>query len=346
MSIIEVAKLAGVSHATVSRVINNKDCVSEDSSRRVREAMDRLNYTPPLRRRGPRPKPKGVSSQIDSVAMLMFGTDPRPVLSPVSSLVIGAVEHALAKSDISLVLSQVNDPRKLPAALMAGRIGGLILHGNVPDPRIAQYLKRHPAVWVMSPRNQSGYWGDRVAPNNFRIGQMAAEYFLERGHQSMAFIMSARSDNLGFATRAQGFMQTASAAGARAELLEDAVIDLSELGDVRAERKHIGLLIDRFMALPDRPTGLFVPRGQATVMVYEALRERGVTIGDEGVKVLACDLDPSLASINPSPDFIDVCPGRVGEVAVKHLLSHLKNRDLDVQAVLSIEPRLTLASDG
>lgn len=346
MSIIDVAKLAGVSHATVSRVINNKDCVSPDSSRRVREAMARLNYTPPLRRRGPRPKPVEMSSQINSVAMLMFGTDPRPLLSPVSSLVIGAVEAALAKFDISLVISQVKDSQKLPAALVAGQVGGLILHGNVPDSKIVKHLKRYPAVWVMSPRSESGYWGDRVVPNNLKIGQIAAEYFLERSHKSLAIIMTARGDNLGFATRAKGFVETASGAGVGAYMLQDPLLDASEPGDLRAEREHIGLLIDQFMKLPDRPTGLFVPRGQVTVMVYEALRERGVVVGDGGVKILTCDMDSSLAGIRPSPDFIDVCPNRVGEVAVKHLLANLEGRDTDVQAVLTIDPKLTLVADA
>lgn len=345
MSIVEVAKLAGVSHATVSRVINNKDCVSEESSLRVREAMSQLNYTPPLRRRGPRPRVQGVTQQINTVAMLMFGTDPRPVISPVSSLVIASVERALTKLDISMILCQVKDHRKLPAALMAGYVGGLIMHGNVPDPRIAKYLKQLPTVWVMSPRSQSGYWGDRVAPDNFKIGQLAAEYFLERGHKSVAFIMSARTDNLGFAIRAQGFMETALSSDVSAELIQSSLIDSFDVGDARSERQHIATLIDRFCALPHRPTGLFVPRGQAMVMVYEALRERGVTIGPGGVTVLSCDPDPTMAGLNPSPDFIDVCPGRVGEVAVKHLLGHLKDRDLDVQSLLSIEPRLTLASD-
>jgi DNA-binding LacI/PurR family transcriptional regulator len=55
MSITRVAKLAGVSSSTVSRVINNHPRVAPETAEAVRKAMEKLNYTPSDRRPGPKP---------------------------------------------------------------------------------------------------------------------------------------------------------------------------------------------------------------------------------------------------------------------------------------------------
>jgi LacI family transcriptional regulator len=52
MSVMEVAQLAGVSQATVSKVLNNYPSVSREKARLVRDAMKQLNYVPTSRRRG------------------------------------------------------------------------------------------------------------------------------------------------------------------------------------------------------------------------------------------------------------------------------------------------------
>ena len=54
MSIVSVAKLAGVSIATVSRVINDLDNVRGETAEQVRAAMKQLGYTPPRVKRGPK----------------------------------------------------------------------------------------------------------------------------------------------------------------------------------------------------------------------------------------------------------------------------------------------------
>lgn len=344
MSIVEVAKLAGVSHTTVSRVLNSKPGVSAVAFERVQEAIRQLDYTPPQRRRGPQPKVPGRGDMVGAVALLMFGTDPRPMFSPVSSAVIHSIEQALSDLGISFVLAQVKEVDRLPPAVLEGKVDGLILHGHLPGLEIAQRLRSIPSVWIMSARSKAGYWGDRVAPDNYRIGALAAENLIDQGHASLGYL-SVRSDHIGFATRAEGFMETAAAQGVSAQMVEVNMTDSFLPGDVKGEREYIDALIDQFVSLPEMPTGLFVPRGQATVMVYEALRARGVELGSD-VVVLSCDPDMALASLNPAPATIDVRPDRVGRVAVEHLLKNLSPSDFETRTLKLIEPRLVSSLDS
>src|SRR5690606_29746278 len=76
MSITEVAKLAGVSTSTVSRVINNHPRVAPETAAAVRKAMDTLSYAPSDRRPGPKPASRNRSTT-GSIAFLAFGTSRR-----------------------------------------------------------------------------------------------------------------------------------------------------------------------------------------------------------------------------------------------------------------------------
>ena len=73
MSISKVAKLAGVSSSTVSRVINNHPRVAPETAQSVRRAMHTLNYTPSDRRPGPKPASRNRNGVAD-IAFLVLGT--------------------------------------------------------------------------------------------------------------------------------------------------------------------------------------------------------------------------------------------------------------------------------
>lgn len=337
MSIIEVAKLAGCSHTTVSRVINQKPGVSTEAATRVQEAMRKLSYIPPVKRRGPQPKQRRVI-RTGNVAVLMIGTDATPLTAPVSAAAIHAVENALGSLGYSMALSHIRDEARLPSMVTRGDVDGLILHGNPPGTHLANQLKRFPAVWIMSARSESGYWGDRVCTDNSAIGHRAAEYLIARGHERVAFLY-VDATHRGFPQRAEAFARTSEAAGASCEIVRGEQLPDYKPGDFRAERLFINGLIDRFAALENRPTGLFIPRGQTIVMVFEALRSRGIEPGRD-VMVIACDNDPALAGLNPQIATIDVRPDRIGQLAVEQLMARIEKPELHARANILVEPTL------
>ncbi len=343
MSIVKVAKLAGCSHTTVSRVINQKPGVSLEVTGRVQEAIAKLRYVPPVKKRGPVPKSSRIA-KTGNVAVLMIGTEVTPLISPVSATAVHAVESALADLDYSMSLGQVGDDGKLPTVVTRGDVDGLILHGNPPSAELATRLKRVPGVWMMSPRSETGYWGDRVCPDNAAIGRLAAEYLIDRGHERIGFLVI-DATHLGFPARAEAFVKTAQAAGVGCDVIARDLIPDAAPGDFRAKRKFIDRLIERFAGLPDRPTGLFVPKGQSTLMVFEALRARGIEPG-RGVTVIACDNDPVLAGLDPAIATIDVRPDRVGQYAVQQLMTRMARPEFFAHSTIHIEPTLVEPGDA
>lgn len=337
MSIVQVAKLAGCSHTTVSRVINQKPGVSDEAATRVQAAIRKLNYVPPVKRRGPQRK-GGRRARTGNVAVLMFGAEATPLVAPVASAAIHAIEEALGAEGYSMSFGKVRDEARLPAIVARGDVDGLILHGEAPSPAVADRLQRMPGVWIMSPRGKSGYWGDRVSFDNPAIGRAAAEHLIDHGHKRIGFLYL-DATHLGFRHRADAFAEAAHDAGVVCETLRGERPPDYTPGDFRAERAYIDHLVARYADMPDRPTGLFVPRGQATLMVFEALRSRGIEPRRD-VAVIACDTDPALAGLSPQIPTLDVRPDRLGQQAVEQLLRRIDKPDPFTRVNILIEPTL------
>ncbi|MAX23807.1 MAG: hypothetical protein CMJ19_04810 [Phycisphaeraceae bacterium] len=343
MSIVEVAKMAGVSHATVSRVINGGEGVSPKSVQRVTKAMQQLGYTPPVVRRGPQPRSRR-KQRTGNIAVLLFGTDPSMALASITAAVVHGAESALAESGYNMILSQIGDERRLPPNVTSGNVDGLLLHGFPPSRDLAQKLSCNPCVWFLSRRSRLGYWGDRVGPDNEAIGTMALDYLKERGHKQVAFL-HVNSCHMGFSQRAESFEAAAHEAGLGVDVLVDG--NVTNLMDLKEEldQQRIGNMIDRLLELPNRPTGVFVPRASLMALVYRSLYQRGITPGKD-MQFIACDYHPMLDGLFPVPATIDIQPEIVGRQAVKQLLWRMDHpRDL-VRADIQVQPRLIEGQDA
>lgn len=339
MSISEVAKLAGVSHATVSRVINHRPGVSHDKTRKVRDAMKRLNYTPPAKRRGPRPKSRS-GVQTGNIALLFVGTDPALVVAPVAGGVLHAAEDALAERGFNMIVGQLSDSDRLPPTVASGQVDGILMHGYPPSSKMAEILKQFPTVWMLSQRRQRGYWGDRVAPDNQAIGRVAAEYLVERAHKHVAFL-HCNTTHMGFEVRASSFLGWSQDAGvSTATIVSDP--DSDHLSPTEQDsQQHIDLLVRKLLELSPRPTGVFVPRDTLAVKVYRALREQGAEPGRD-ITIVSCDNNNILAGLSPRPATIDVRPDVIGARAVDQLIWRMENPFTPVRSVCLVEPRIIL----
>jgi len=335
---VEVAKLAGVSHATVSRVINRRADVSPDSVQRVQAAMRQLRYVPPAKRRGPKPKASGVRT--GNIGVLFVSEAPTLATSPVTAFVLHAIEQEAAAQGFSVMLGQVTAANGLPQSVTSGRVDGLLMHGMPPSNDIRQQLSRYSAcVWLLSQRRQRGYWGDRVSPDNQAIGEMACRHLIDRGHRRIAAI-NCDPSHLGFAARARGFEDAAREGGIFFKTLTDQQAVLGHSAPSTPETEQFDALIDQLLGIEGpMPTGLFVPRDALTIQMYRALRRRGIKPGHD-IEIVSCDNIPAIDALDPKPTTIDVRPDEIGRRAVEQLVWRINRRDAPMNVTAMIEPRL------
>jgi LacI family transcriptional regulator len=340
MSMVEVAKLAGVSHATVSRVINGRADVSPASVQRVREAIQELRYVPPARRRGPKPKASGVRT--GNIGVLFVGEAPTLATSPIAAFVLHAIEQEAAARGFSVMFGQVTSAGNLPQSVVTGRVDGLLMYGPPPSPDVRQKLSRYAAcVWLLSQRRQRGYWGDRVSPDNHKIGEMACRYLVDRGHEQIATV-DCDPSHFGFSARTQGFEETAEEAGVFFKTLSNGSGIEEKAPPLADGRTSFDVLVDQLVAKPGpMPTGLFVPRDLLTIQMYRALRRRGIQPGRD-VEIISCDNIPALDALDPRPTTIDVRPEEIGRRAVEQLVCRINDRSAPLNVTTMVEPRLVL----
>jgi len=332
MSIVEVAKLAGVSHATVSRVINNRPGVSPECVILVRQAMQDIGYKPSGRGR------HNGQSRVGTVALLMIGADLTLMMAPVAGAVLHAIEDTLADLGQNLILGKLNDSGRLPPSVANGRVDGLLLYGYPPPKSFRSRLAKYPCVWLMSPRAARGYWGDRIEPDNEAIGRIAAEYLVGEGHKHIA-MLNLLPDHMGYDLRTRTFADTAKSLGAKAQVFVDGQIKPEAPFVAEFEEHAVSSLVDQYLAMSPRPTGLFVPRDPLTAMVYHELRSRGVEPGRD-VAIVSCNNEPVLSGLDPKPATIDLRPELIGRQAVEQLTIRIKKPHDPVSVVSVVEPKL------
>ena len=144
MSIVEIAKQAGVSISTVSRYFNQPDKVSHDAAGRIRAVTTRLNYQPDIRRPGPKTSER-VGIKTGTIAFLSLGDyAPEKMLKmPAFPVLLGSIQRTLIERQLSLLLAHL-DPGSgnIPGCIDPRFCDGVILFGRDDRPGLKEKLVR------------------------------------------------------------------------------------------------------------------------------------------------------------------------------------------------------------
>lgn len=338
MSIVDVAKLVGTSNATVSRVINRRGGVSPETARAVRKAMKEIGFVPSERRPGPKPNSKRAPARKGQVALLINGEAGHANPSSGFGLLLQGIEAALAEAGMRLNVVFASDVAAIPSALEGQRPDGLLLMGEPPVADAESMYRQLPVVWLMANRTRP-HWGDHVLPDSEAIGQMAARYLLARGHRELAFV------NVGhaawfFDARAEAFEIAARETAAKTEVL--AVPDAYHRS-LAGAAQHDGArraVLDKYLALSPRPTGLFVADDCQALWMHSLLLHAGLKPGKD-VELISCNNETVyLQTLQPRPATMDIRFELIGQSGVEQLLRRIASPGFPGRVIMQIEPAL------
>lgn len=318
MSIVKVAAKAGVSIATVSRVMNASHLVNAATARRVTDAMRELNYSaaPGSKRRGRKAGPRG-HLRYKTVAFLWTGA--RPSASSITGIeMLQGASAALRGHNVNLLVDHVGAEGRLPAAVASGEVDGLLIHGPEPQQDVVRHLCRLPTVWLLSPG--SSEWGDRVRPDHERLGIDALNHLAAAGCRRVACVTYAPKHGIFYALRASGFGHQAAERG----------IDCTMVGlDVEPQATHsarfrvAALLVEKIAALSPAIDGLFISN-ELGAYVHEQLGRRGLRPMID-FTMIAGDRDFAPQHLEPPPVLVTVHGMELGRLAVDLLFWRLAN---------------------
>ena len=283
----EVASLASVSIATVSRVVNRSPNVRADTRQAVEEAIERLGYVPNRAAR------TLVTRRTDTIALVVSESESRVFSDPFFPAIVEGITAAIAETELQLLLLLAQGEReheKVERYLRQGHVDGVILmslHGEDPLPRA---LTEAGVPTVLSGRPRPGERLPYVDADNRGGAEAATAHLLSAGRTTVATI-TGPLDMTAAIDRSQGYADALSAAGraVRDELVENG--DFGEDSGARAMRA----LLEREPGVD----GVFVANDLMAIGALAALRSAGRRVPGDVAVVGFDDIAAASASTPP-----------------------------------------------
>jgi len=311
VTIQDVAKIAGISVSTVSRVLNGKTDVASETQDRILSVIKDLGYTTNLAAKSMR------SFRKDIVGLIM-----PDIAYPFAIEVMKGVNRAIAESEFDLLVYTTGDVRKSGRASHEQKYVSL-LNNSIADgviivaPVTDKFSTDAPIVSIDPLMRDPNYAA--VHATNYQGALDAMNYLLGLGHQRIGFI-TGRVELESSARRLKGYRDALKKAGISIDE------QLITVGDYTAET---GVQCAReLLSLKHPPTAIFASNDQTAMGVYQVAQEMRLRI-PEDLSVVGFDniVESKYMGLTTVDQFIS----EMGFVATQMLIKLINGERLEAQ---------------
>jgi LacI family transcriptional regulator len=302
-TIRDVAAAAGVSPATVSRVLNGKRDVGTDLRRRVLGVVAELGY----RRNGP-------ARSLRTRAAMVLGLIISDITNPFFTAVVRGAEDQAQLAGYSVVLANADEDvakeaRYLEVAAAEQMAGVLLSPASSRQTRIDVLAERGIPV-VTIDRRLAAASVDSVTVNNHQAAREATEHLIAQGCRRVGFVAGPVQTTTG-ASRLAGYRAALRAAGRAPDP------SLTAYADFRTEGGYAGTR--QLLRLGRPPDGLLISNNLMTIGGLQAIAEAGLTIPAD-IAVVGFDDDSWATALRPPLTVVMQPTYEIGRVAAELLL--------------------------
>ncbi|MCR6482562.1 LacI family transcriptional regulator [Amycolatopsis sp. OK19-0408] len=302
VTIRDVAARAGVSVATVSKVINERYGVSAATLAKVRAVIEELGYEASLVAQSLR------NHRTNVIGILVAD------LEPFSTELLKGAADAIRGSGFELVVysagGRTGDPAGWEKRYLS-RLSGTLVDGAVlVTPAVSLEAVPGTPVVAVDPHTGPSHL-PTIDSDNLRGAQLATEHLLELGHRRIAFL-AGRPDLESASLRKAGYLRALEAAGVPADehLIRVGAYD----PEVSAASAH------DLLTGPDRPTAVFAANDISAIATVGAARELGLSV-PEDLSVVGFDNVPESALCSPPLTTVDQPIREMGHRAISMLIA-------------------------
>jgi DNA-binding LacI/PurR family transcriptional regulator len=286
-TIYDLAQLAGVSAATVSRALAGKDVVSSKTAERIRKLAEAHGFKPSSLARNLRIRRRGAIG----VVIPLGHERGQHISDPFFMTLIGHLADKLTERGFDLVLSRVIPDRDdwLEKMIADDRVDGFIVIGQSDQSATLDAAARNYLPMVAWGAFVQGQIHCSVGTDNYLGGRMATEHLIERGCRNIAFFGSTNAIEISLRLE-----------GARAAVAEtDGNVRLAETPTHLAAELSGTDIADFFDNAEQAPDGIFAASDMIALTAIQVLSGRGLKVPQD-VKVVGYD-DLSLAASSVPP---------------------------------------------
>jgi DNA-binding LacI/PurR family transcriptional regulator len=325
-----VAAEAGVSRATVSRVINGSPKVSPEVRAHVEAAVARLGYVPNRAARSL------VTRRTDSVALVVSEPETKVFTDPLLAAMVRSLGQALGDVDMQLILMMVradHQRARLTGYLLGGHVDGVILmslHGGDDLPRI---LRDSGIPVVQSGRSMGTVQLPFVDVDNVLGARLAIRHLVAVGRRRIATI-AGPSDMVAGVDRLDGFRQELTA-----HKMSDHRVAFGDFSQSSGEQAMTALLAN----YPDLDA-VFCASDLMAAGALRALRRHDRRVPEDVAMVGYDDLDVALLT-EPPLSTVSQPVEDMARAMVEILLAQIAGRTADPEPAI-LPTRLMLRASG
>ena len=313
MTLVDVAKKASVSVATVSRALNGDPQISEATQQRVRVIADSLEYVPNVAARN-----------LVLRSSATFGLMTPDVTDPIHGQVVTGFQQRAAEQDYSVILSNgfrdVAAERRALREFSAHRVAGVAVMGSaLPQREVKRLLSPSPVLFIGSEHvSSNGASQDLprgcLRPDDGDGMRQVVGHIIERGYRTVAYVSG--SSGATELIRRQALLSAMSARRRPKPVVHRAA-------DVDAE----GLRVVAAEISKSRPDVVVCYDDKTALLLMDELRSAGVNVPTD-VAIVGFDDIPFARISNPRLTTVSQQSDDLGRISVDFLLATLQRGSL------------------
>ncbi len=308
-SFIEIAKMANVSIATVSRVINNTGYVKKETREKVINVIEKLGY-----------QPNEVARNLKKGKTDLIGFIVSDISNSFFTGLAKGIEGMISREGFNLILCNTEDSLEKERIYIQGlrerRVEGIIL---APIGRYEVYQSmltfKKPHI-VLIDNYPSGLDIDAVITDNINGAYLLTKYLIELGHIRIGIITGPLNQLTGI-ERLEGYKK------ALKEFNVEVREELIQEGDFKFESGY--LLTKKLLSLDPVPTAIFATNNLMSIGAMIAIKEMGLRIPDD-VSLVAFDDIDLLPLVNPPITVMSQPTEKMGAAAAELLLKRIEGK--------------------
>ncbi|ALS21518.1 catabolite control protein A [Paenibacillus naphthalenovorans] len=310
VTIYDVAREAGVSMATVSRVVNNNPNVKPQTRKKVFEAIERLGY-----------RPNAVARGLASKKTTTVGVVIPDISNSIFSEVARGIEDIANMYHYNIILCNADKKKdkeiRVINTLLEKQVDGLLFMGGAITEEHIEAFKTSSVPVVLCATADEQKTIPSVDIDHEKAAYDAVQLLIQKGHRQIAMISGTLQDPTNGYARYQGYKKALEEAGI--PLREDYV----RIGNYRYES---GLEVTKyFMELDERPTAIFAATDEMAIGAIHALQDNGLKVPDD-VSVISVDNIRMASMVRPQLTTVAQPMYDIGAVAMR-LLTKLMNKE-------------------
>jgi len=307
----EIAKLAGVSRSTVSRVVNDNERVREETRKKVQAVIDELNFQPNIAARSLAAGRTGIIGLVIPAGVSALFKDPYfPQL-------IQGITAACNQKEYSMML-WVDEPtyhmRTIRQVLYSGLLDGVIISSMLIDDPIIKSLYQRKMPFVLIGRHPD-LDVNYLDVDNHSGGYKVTSYLIESGYERIATITGPKNMIAGY-DRFRGYCDALDQHGIRLDQALIAEGDFTEKSGYESMKK----------LLPFSPDAVFAANDSMAMGALRTLHQANMSV-PEDIAIIGFDDSPIASHSNPPLTTMRQSPYEMGFKAVNLLLDVINHPD-------------------